>query len=389
MNDTTNDFQGSVSASGATIRLSDRNNIVLANIDAAGNLEVIAVGTITDGAQTSAGGDINVAGGTSLSSTGGSNIVLDDATNDFGGSVSASGGTVGLADANNIVLTDIDATGNLNVTAVGAISDGTQTAFGGDIDVAGASTLTSTGGSNIVLNDTTNDFQGSVSASGATIRLSDRNNIVLADIDAAGNLEVIAVGTILDGLQTSAGGDINVQGSTKLTSTGGADILLNDATNNFVRALSASGGTITLSDTNNIVLDDIDASGNLSVTVVGVITDAGPRAAAGGDINVSGNTTLVSTSGANIALNDPTNDFVGSVSASGATIRLSDVNDISLADIDASGNLFIVVVGSIVDDGATAGTGSDVNVGGTAVLSAGGTIVLDDPNHDFVTPGTF
>jgi len=254
------------------------------------------------------------------------------------------------------------------VSADGAIRDGASAGAGSDINVVGTTTLVSTTDSNIVLDDRTNEFAGSVSASGA---------------DITGTLNVSADGAIRDGASAGAGSDINVAGASTLVSTTDDNINLDDGTNEFVGAVSASGANISLGNANAIELADIDATGSLDVSAGGEIGD-GDSAGAGSDIDVAGETTLVSTANNNITLDDETNDFVGPVSASGANISLKDSSAIELADIDASGTLKVSAAGAI-RDGASVAAGSDINVAGATSLVSitDSNIVLDDGTNDF------
>ena len=94
----------------------DGHSIVLSDIDTAGDLTVTALGgSITDDGDGAAGEDIDVGGNTSLSAT--VDITLDDVSNDFD-TVDAAGVNVTLVDRDSIVLSDIDATGNLTVQAI-------------------------------------------------------------------------------------------------------------------------------------------------------------------------------------------------------------------------------------------------------------------------------
>ena len=113
------------------------------------------------------------------------------------------------------------------------------------MNVQGTSTFTSA--SDITLDDATNDFVGAVSASGMDVTLRDTNALELADIEVSGDLVVTAGGPIDDGPQVGVGSDVNVQGTSTITSA--SNITLDDATNDFVGAVNASGAEITLSDT--------------------------------------------------------------------------------------------------------------------------------------------
>ncbi len=349
------------------------------NVDAGGSVELNGTlfnsGSINfRGTQISSNSQVIVLGTSVLAAAGGT-ISLDNFSNNFGGSVSANGHNISIADTSGIELGDIDASGSLQVIAFGDINDGSTTGSGADINVTGTTALLSAG--DITLDDATNNFIGAVSASGVNVNLSDINSIELADIDAS-NFTLNA-SSIDDGVTSGVGSDIDVSGTTAVSSSG--NITLDDATNNFGGAVSASGTNVNLSDIDLIELADIDASGNLAVTAGGAIDD-GAQIAAGADINVSGASTLISAS--NITLNDATNDFTGSVSASGTAVAIVDINDLDLEDVTADtltaetldGTLS---VSSMVDtSGVMSLTASeDVRVGNVAAVTSSGEVTFN------------
>ena len=130
-------------------------------------MTVTAGGTITDTPleAITANGEASLDAGTS-------DIVLDnDAIHDFADAVSASGANITVDDENAIELANINATGNLSVTAVGTIDDGVVTGTTTDVDVAGTSTFISSSNANITVDDNTNEFVGAVSAAGTDVTL--------------------------------------------------------------------------------------------------------------------------------------------------------------------------------------------------------------------------
>ncbi len=406
LDDTGNDFAGAVSASGTDITLVDDNTITLGAVSAAQDLSVDADGTIT---QTSDG--VSVAGVTTFRAVDDQDdgvaandvraaIALQTAANDFGGGVDADGTNIALADANDIVLGDIDASGALTVVAGAAISDDGNGGVGGDINVAGATQLTAQG--DITLDDAAHDFDtdnsgDTLSAAGASITIADVDSLVFGDIDASGALEASAGGDLTDSGAGVAGAGVDVAGATRLVS--GGDITLDDAVNDFDSdavgtpsdAVSASAANVSLRDANSVALGDLDVNGALSVEAGGVIVDSG-AVTAGQGIDVAGDATFVA--GGAIALDDTVNDFdsdstggpVDRVDASGTSISLADIDAIRLGDIDATGTLSVVAAGTIIDDGASV-LGAGINVAGATTLSSGAAIRLDDAVNDFDSNG--
>lgn len=375
LNEATNDF-AAIDAEGADLTFRDANGVELTDIDASGALSVTALGgDITDGdaVATPAGSDVNVAGTTTLVASGA--ITLDDATNDFGGAVSADGQAIILRDANSIILGDIDASGALLVEAIsGGISQDGDGAIGGDINAAAGASFTAS--TNIALTDALNDFVGAVTADGADVSLTDLNAIELADIDAA--TLTVAAASIDDGGAGAPGGDINVSGETMLTAS--AAITLDDALNDFGGVVTASGTAITLRDANSIVLGDIDAGGVLTVdAIAGAISQDGDGAP-GADINAAAEASF--TASTTITLTDASNDFAGIVNADGSAVSINDLNAIELGDIDAAS--LAVTAGATIDDGASSmGANADIDVTGTTTLTALGAITLDDASNNF------
>ena len=154
---TTNNFTGAVLVeSGNDVTLVDADALLLGASTVSGSLTVtVTLGDITDT------GTLDVTGDASFTaSASGADIVLDDASNRFDGSVAfaSSGGLADLAfvDTSALELPSVTLTGNLNVTAGGAITDS------GTLAVTGTSTLAAGSGNSITLDTTTNNLTGSL-----------------------------------------------------------------------------------------------------------------------------------------------------------------------------------------------------------------------------------
>ncbi|MCL1856299.1 MAG: filamentous hemagglutinin N-terminal domain-containing protein [Kiritimatiellaeota bacterium] len=303
-----NDFQGTVSATGDNIALTAKNGIQLDAVQANGDFDVTALnGNITQTANPAA---ITVGGETTLDATG--NIILGNEANDFQDVVNATGVNIALADANDLTLGDVAASGFLAAGAVGDIilvGDVSAGALGaglatqnGDIEQTVGSSLTvvgnakliaADGAGNIMLMQLGNDFQGYVNADGNRVHLYDKDDIKLGDVTANDYLAVVAgdnitlfgavyAGSLGAGL-VSLGGDIEqnsgsltVVGNTVLNAADGAgDITLMQADNDFQGYVNALGNNVALYDKNDITLGNVTAYGTLDVTAERDITMAG------------------------------------------------------------------------------------------------------------------
>ncbi|HEY0862460.1 MAG TPA: filamentous hemagglutinin N-terminal domain-containing protein, partial [Lacunisphaera sp.] len=327
--------------------------IDLPGLTATGHLNVTAGGAITQSAALSVGGTTTFAAGSS------NNITLNNASNSFGSAVAiTSGNNVTLVDSGAIDLAASTVSGNLDVSAAGAITDS------GNLSVTGTTTLAAGSGNNITL-DASNNFGGAVAiSSGNNVTLVDSGAIDLAGSTVSGSLNVTASGAITDS------GNLSVTGTTTLAAGSGNDITL-DASNNFGGAVAISNGNnVTLVDSGAIDLAGSTVSGNLSVTASGAITDSG-------NLSVTGTTTLAAGSGNNITL-DASNNFGGAVAiSSGNNVTLVDTGAITFAASTVSGNLDVDAGGLIDQTGALTVTGTSNFTTGNAAIA------LDNASNDF------
>ena len=137
------------------------------------------------------------------------NLVLDNPNNDFGGVVSASGGSISLADIGSLTLGTIVSENDFTVSSAGALDLGTATiggsmtasSGGGDITQSGSLSVVSTtnisaGSGQVALSNASNDFGGVVSASGGSISLADSGTLTLGAIDTDGEFSISSSGGV-------------------------------------------------------------------------------------------------------------------------------------------------------------------------------------------------
>ena len=315
-----------------------------------GNLDASAKGAIGQAAAPAA----VVVGGTSKLTADNAgakqDITLANAANDFVGAVTVDGRGVTLSDKNDLTVGGA-ASGDATLTAAGSLTFNALTVGGnlnatattgditdnGPISIAGDTTLWVDGTHSIIL-DNDNTFSGSVIVPGnfKNLTLKDSTALSLASFTLSGNLNLTAAGI-------SQSGSWTVNGMTTLAA-GANDITLNNAGNDFVGKVNASGMNVSLVDKNSIQLGGVAVNGALGVEAKsGDIT----QSSAPDKVTVGGVTTLKATG--NITLDNAANDFIGVVNADGANVTLADANDITLKLIQALSAVSIQAGGNIID----------------------------------------
>ncbi|MBL1140580.1 MAG: hypothetical protein HND53_00945 [Proteobacteria bacterium] len=418
-----------------TIQLgNDSGTDATADTITATSLTIGGGGTVTQGTAFA-----DTITGTNLTFQDGGTVTLGSNTNNYA-NLSATG-------TSNVTYTDADAVdiaaggfaaASLNLTTVaGNITDtGTAT-------ITGTTTLNSGAANNITLDSTGNDFQGNVTVTNSNnLTIDDANGIsfaavttqAAADIDSGGAVDftgVATIGTNLDvdtnangagGTITDTGGQLLVTGSTTLDATASNNIVLDNAANDFDvggsgdALIVTNANALTIDDANALVLgavttaavSDIDTGGAVDFTGVATIgtdlnvdTDANGAGGAitdtGGQLLVTGSTTLDAAAANNITLDNTANDFdVGNsgdalVVTNANALTVDDANAITFgavttqgaADIDAGGNVTFNAVASFgsslnVNSHANAGTGALIHDnGGTGQVTVQTTTTLD------------
>ena len=421
-----NDFQGLMSLAGDTVTINDTNALQLDAL-ATGALSVASHGLLGLGSGTVAGtltassdgysigqdGPLSVAG-TSALDAGGALIILDDSGNDFGGAVSLAGGAVAINDVNALTLGTL-AVGSLNVGSHAALDLGTGTVAGnlvansgggaitqsGALSIGGSSAINA-GAGDITLDDGGNDFVGAVSLTGGAVEINDAGALTLgalgvASLDASshGALDLGAGSIAGDLVADSDGGPIGqsgplaVGGSSTLDA-GAGDITLLDMNNDFVGAVSLTGGSVVVADRNQLTLGQVDATHLLALAATIAleqdIATTGDQAYAGA-VLLDGDLALAAGGGVDFAstvtgphvLSVTADGHVGFADAVAVGALAVDAGSLGLASsLDVSGDLSLAVqAGGIAQSQAFV-------VGGQTSLDAGtGAIVLTHTNNDF------
>jgi hypothetical protein len=218
--------------------------------------------------------------------------------------------------------------------------------------------------------------------------LTDSSGIRLGDVSAAGDLSVIAAGSITD----ADGEAVTVGGTTTLTAASGGgqfDIALDNAdAHDFTGGVGASGRNIALDDRNGIRLGAVAASGDLSVSAGGSVTDSD-----GETIVVNGRTviTAVDAGGTDffdIAFDNPGGHDFNIVDLTAEGIVLVDTADLTIASARgmSDGRIDPTVPGQGgIDLAVLQGDFrfEPVAAGGPVPLHAGGDISLRAPDGSF------
>jgi hypothetical protein len=340
-----------------------------------------------------------------------------------------------ITDAGNVALsssTTVDIQGTSSVSVAGDLSImatlAVTQAKGSVLSIGGIATVT-TGSAAIGLNGTGNDFEGTVNLfnTGANnVSLTDKYDLTLGTLTIGGTLTASSTGSFVLGTG-SVGGNLIVNGGTS-TTTGGAitqsaggiavagtssfttgrnGIVLSDANNDFIGAVSLSySGTAwpsTITDKNALKLGTSTIGGSLRIESGGLSQT--------GVLSVGGTTTLLaSAASTDIDLSTQANLLTGAVeilspenvrdfkltngrAGAGAVVNLSDAETTNLRDVsvrydNAAYQIPSLTMGSLrnitfVSKGALTQAAGGIRNSGTATFAAYSPIALNDPSNDF------
>ena len=391
-----NNFQGTVTSTGAAVQLTDANAIDL-GATSASSLAVVAGGAVTQS------GTIGVTGTTSVNA--GSNaITLATAANNFGGAVSLTGGATQITDTNALTLGTL-ATGSLTANSSGALGLGQGTVSGNLIGNSGGNAvtqsgpLTVTGTTNITAGaapitlTSLNDFQGTVtlSNSGAAnaVSITDANDIAFTALNLGGTFTVTA-GPVTGQISLSDTTNTGLQqynGHVTLNSTettnGGAFIINGNLTLGSSSVIITNNGLVLLVGR---VAGDADAAietltinaGTGAITMLNATNSiTGMLTLAGGVVQVRNSTGLLlgvlNTGSLTVTSNGALN--LGQGRIAGALIANS-----GNGAIRQSGPLTVVGPGSSINSGTGSMTLSSVLLLGQISLT-GGSGTLESPTN--------
>jgi filamentous hemagglutinin family protein len=380
---TDSDFGTVIITSANNVTLFDTNAIDLGASNVTGTLQITSAGNIS---QT---GDLTVSGAaTFITTTDGSNIILDSSGNVFSSQVSLLADTAGNETFGNITFVDsaavdldssASADGDLfiNASTDGAVGGNLSiTAKSGDItqnialSVTGTSSFTVSSANAMTLTQA-NTFTGEVTLASGTgaVQITDSTDTILTAATLGGNLSVTSSGAI------SQTGALSVAGASSFTNTGG-DITLTDSGNNLGSSLSIetdnSFNVVTTSTLTDLTLNlnvlntstySLTDSGNLSFTM----TDGGASNLEVNDVSVSSGSLNFSFTtdfnAGNIALADNGISVgAGNVALVSTNGGLLELNDNTTANITTTGNISVTA-------GSSIGNTSAIDISGSSNLT--------------------
>ncbi len=301
---------------------------------------------------------------TSAATSGNAITVIGDATNASQGAGTTSG--AGITLFANQGSNAISATGGGDIlidgtssTIAGALNYGIRVVRGG----SNTDTISTTNGGNIVI-------QGTVKNSGASYSVGFET--AGDTISSSGNLTITGTTTNGNNKPILLSGQVSATGTTALTASGQA-ITATVGTNDFGGAVTVTGTTVQITDTNALVL-----GGDSSVTSL--------TATAG--TNISGSGTLAVGTSATFSTASGSGTYSGAISGNGnitksgnGTLVLSGNNTYSGTTTISTGTLAIsnaaglgtTAAGTTVANGATLDL-QNVAVGAEAITLNGGTL---------------
>jgi len=348
------------------------NNIDLGTLTITGDLDVNAVGIITN-----SGTNLTVTGNTILKAenTAGisQKISLTTGSNNFNTVNVTNGNDLTLSDTNAIVLAGLNLDGDLTVNANGNV---TQTA--NIVMQTNTTARINAGVGSIDLSTApANDFKNIVLNAAGFASVSDNNTINIGDSigtasNVNGNLTINANGNIDQTAAITMG-----TGTIADFDAGSGQINLAGFNNDFKIIKLASSNTVSVNDTaGGITLGttNITGSGTLNVTANGTINDNSEA------INVAGQTTLDAGSNG-ISLNSIAHD-VNQVNVTNATsLAIRDSDNLTLGNINLTGSSGTTL--NVQTNGLLNQTAAITSNGATVFNTGSGAITLSNNNNDF------
>jgi hypothetical protein len=358
---------------------------------------------------------VNAPGVTNFSAAVGSTAALSSLNTDAAGTTFINGNVDALGP---ITIGDASTLANAISISANGIT------FSGSVSTADVLLNAKTG--NVTATNAGNDFQGTVSLTGASLSLSDKNALTLGPTSAAGNLKLITSGNLafngdaniggtLDANTTSLGNitqtnKLLVAGTSNLTAVS-KDINLSNPANDFTTLIVAAGN-VAVNDSTGIFLTSA-TSGNLTSTAVATtlgntaiggnldVSSSGPITQTS-QVSVAGSTTLRSVN-ANINLSSAANLFAGPLaltlgsgtasvtSGKGLDLGASDYGTAAVTlRAGASNRTGTLIKGGMAADAGnlSASTSASFTQSGALTSAVGGTLLLASPTEGDVLLNT-
>ena len=388
MGNNNNNLQGTITVTqsgGGNVAIGNNNSSVLGNITLSGGLGVQTLAVTSTGGsiyQFNSANVITAPGAASFLATANGlvtgtpvgSVILNNALNTFGGSVSAAGTRVVIRGSGALNLGAVTASTSLVATSTSAGI--TQS---GVISSTGAASFAAAAGQTIDLSTQANTFGSTASFNSLTgaplnsVLIRDTSALDLQALTVASNLSVNAAGITQSGALVVPG---------TLTLAGGAanNITLSNAANNFGTVVITSGNNVTLADAGGVILSGPSlVSGNLFLTAGGNITDAN-----GTSLTVSGLATF-NAGGFDITLGDNAGDTTnfGSLNLTGGAVTVTEDSAMVLAGVSAT-TLNLTATSGITQTGAVTVTGNSA-----FTANPGQSILLGNLGNNFTGTVTF
>lgn len=364
------------------VAINNSVDLTLGSINVTNNLTASSDGNIFNNGQLIVGG---------LTVVNANNITLDTLSNDLN-NITVIGNNVSITDANNINFSgDSNITGNLTINAGTNISDDNNSQI---IATSGISSFNVGNNTNnrIILDSPRHDFNEVRVVAGGDVIISDVNGFDMGLSNLSSNLYLIADSDNDQDVSniTNNGGAITVGGFTDITTSSGSSVSLTDSANDFGNYLTFNQtggnplGSIEISNTNNTLLDNVDAT-NLTVTSTGAASQDISQTTT--SILLISNNTLFDTGTSDVTLINQINDFNNFSVSNAKNVTVTDNNTITVGSINATGTVTInsngMVIGDITANTVVLNSGtssiSDGN-GGTVNITSSGSVSLTATN---------
>ncbi|MBW3567264.1 MAG: hypothetical protein KY410_04775, partial [Proteobacteria bacterium] len=270
------------------VSLVDQGSLALGDasngVSMTGNLDIEAgLGTLTQADVVSVDGatTINVGGANT-------NVTLDDAGNHFGGTVTFSntaGGSfhdIALADDGDLHVSGFGASGDVDFTAKGALTQAAAWAVAGDMSATARDGATTFG----ITLDSTNAFNA-ITLDGSNVSVTEGDGFAfsVAGSTVTGTMSVTSSGSVTDN------GALTVGGVATFTLGATSDLILDGANVDFQDAVNVTAGRdVTIADaTDDLSIGAITVTGAVDLDASGAILDGSLAEGAGAE-NIVANT---------------------------------------------------------------------------------------------------
>ena len=338
------------------------------NVSATDALQI----TTTNSAVNQTAGVVTAGGATTVAA-GTGDVTLAQAGNNFN-SISVTGGAVSVSDTNNLTVSALTSGAN---QAVSLIAGGTLTLPATAINTGTAAlTLQSNGGS----------LTTAAALSGDDVTLVGSTGVNLGhNVSATDALQITTTNSAVN--QTAG---VVIAGGATTVAAGTGNVTLAQAGNNF-NSVAATGGAVSITDTNALVLGAIDAS-TLTVNAGGALTQSAAAIVRGvTSLNAAANSVILNQAANDFGSDNNLTDSQRRVDVVASDVQLVDSNQIVLGNITVANsagtaNQVLMVESGFSPVAVASSNNSELGLTGDAAYSntaplqpsGGGTLSLSD-----------